>query len=311
MDSIELKKVLLSYGMSRFAADEICQRHLADERKTDAIKRANDWNFVLKPLKMQIRALQSSKYRWIDDEHRAPVYGAYLSVLLKVRTRIETVRKLNFEGKTIPQIAKEHGLPLDGLRWTAYVPETVKLKHTLAFQKLYEETLPAAALRAGRKGRGPMDSVTGGKRIIPFSTKTERNISDKRWDALYVQLVMEIEGRAGVADEQRPLIDALEEALTVVNRRKITDEAPYNNDWEKLLTPQTAGRLEAWRANSMEGLDAHKLLEAQRAQQTERMLAMDAEKERKRLRQNGYTAKYQAKLRAQKAGNVFPGDGDV
>lgn len=253
--------------------------------------RANDWKFVLYPLKQQIRALQSTKCRWADDPHREPVFSAYLSMLLKVRARIGQVRALSF-GKTIPQIAKECGLPLNGLRWTAYVPEHIKERHTMAFERLYKIDLPDAH-----------GSHRGGKRLVPFSTKAERNRSDGRWDALFATVIMELEGRASVADEQRPLIDALEEARAAISSRGIRDEAPYGGRWEMLLRSETLERLEAWRNETMDGLDAHKMLEAQRAQQTDGMLAADAEKKRKRAQQKECMARYRAK---KKAGEALP-----
>lgn len=308
MNTHELRKDLISYGMSHAAADELAQKYHAAERKGETVKRAHDWDFVLYPLKMQVRALQSSKLRWSVDVHRQPVYSAYLALLIKARDKIAALRTLNAGEKTIPEVATELALPLQGMRWTAYIPEHVKNKHVLAFDTLYGTTLPHAAALAGKQGQGMLDTYAIGKRIIPFSTKTERTVSDTRWDSIYKTLVMEREGRTGRgSDGVTVYVEALDEAIKAIHNRGLTDEAPYAGKWERLLTPSMRERLIDWQIETTNGLDAGKMQEAQRTQQTERRAQLDAKADALKKKQKEYSEKYRMQKKQKKGSVVAEG----
>lgn len=222
------------HGVPKELAYALMRDIEAEERKREPQKRGKDWDYVLAPLRTQIKSLGSSQSLWGSDIVRAPVYAAYLALLRKVRDKIETVRKLNTEDKTIPEIAAERGLPMRGLRWAAWVPENVKTAFTLEFEKMYD--------RIEKPGR----------RLLPFSTYVERTASDVRWDNLLAYCVSEYEGRKGLGEEYSPLLEALQEATQAIYNRPITQEAPVN--WEHLLTAYTKQRLEVWRELSLNGL---------------------------------------------------------
>lgn len=257
MEKPEVFKLLRQHGLPSLEASKLAATITAESNASIATKRKHDWRYVLLPLIHQIRLLQSSKHRWHSDPPRAKVYGAYLELLITIKKRINQVRALNLGEKSIPEIAAAHKLPFSGMRWQAWVKPKELAAHTQAFFTLYTDTL---------------DPAKAGRRMIPFSTKEQRSVSDKRWDMLRVKVAAELHARKmeGRDADQQPLLDALMQAQRAIDNRGITDEAPYAGAWERLLDDDTRKALDKWYADSIGGLDLDMAAEAAREAATKR-----------------------------------------
>lgn len=268
----EMRQLLRDSGIPKHAVSDIMRGISLAESARETVKRAYDWDYVLRPLRMQIQSLAASQTKWTLDQQRAPVYAAYLALLRKVRSKIDAARTLNTVGKSIPEIAAERGLPMRGLRWAAWVPENVKRAFTLEFEKMY-------AL---------IDKP--GKRIIPFSTTIERTASDTRWDMLLARCISEREGRTGpTAGDQAPMIQALDLAIKAIHNRDINQEAPVQ--WAHLLPVADREALERWRNETVDGLKgydpqavAQVAMPTWLAQSAERLQKKEARREAARAR---------------------------
>lgn len=236
----DMRQILQEYGLPKHTVSDLMKQVHAAESVRESVKRCHDWAYVLTPLRQQIRSLASSQRKWAADPQRGPVFSAYLTLLRKVRDKIESARTLNTAGKTIPEIAAEKNLPMRGLRWAAWVPENVKNTFTLEFEKLY-------AL---------IDKP--GKRLIPFSTAVERTASDVRWDNLLGQCLSDREGRTGPgAGDQAPMLRALDLAIQAIQNRELGQEAPVQ--WMHLLSAEERHAVTAWRNETVDGLKGYDL----------------------------------------------------
>jgi hypothetical protein len=262
MEKPEVFKLLRQHGLPTLDASKLAATITAETNASIATKRKHDWPYVLLPLTHQIRLLQSSKHRWHTDTHRAKVYGDYLSLLITIKKRINQVKALNLAGESIPEIAAKFKLPFSGMRWQAWVKPKEMAAHTQAFFTLYTDTL---------------DPAKAGRRMIPFSTREQRSVSDKRWDMLRVKVSADIHAREmeGRDEDQQPLLDALKQAQRAIDNRDITDEAPYAGAWERLLDDETRNALDKWYADSIGGLDLDRAAEAAREDATKRMQAAE------------------------------------
>jgi hypothetical protein len=177
----------------------------------------NDWDALKKPLRLQIHALQSNLKARKKDPIKWAVYEKYLAVLLKVRDRIEFVQHANGDVKTIPELAAEHGIGQQGLRWGAWVPERVKDAMMAEFDALHK-----------------MPKYATGKRIIPFVTQAERTLDDIRWSKIRAGLVAE-RTLSNKKTDEGDIVEALNHALARVKDRQLNDRAPQS--W-KIMLPQ-------------------------------------------------------------------------
>jgi hypothetical protein len=211
---------------------QIAQRFLnAQHEDAAAAGKLDAWVHLLAPLKQQIRAMQSGRGTWKDDIHRAPVYTLYLTSLLAARSRITTAQQLNFTGQSIKDVAAALGVMHDAHLWAAWVPAQERQQVTLAFEELYNVTLPDAGFE------------TGGQRVIPYSTASERRTSDARWARMWSRLCLLVH-----ANEHDPQMDLpcryIRLALERIKHRSVSDISPIN--WTHLLTQDARQDLLGW-----------------------------------------------------------------
>ena len=232
MHTQTLARLLREHGVSAPSANAIVAEMSATQSRKVRVTHARDWDLLVAPLQAQIKNLGSSQHRWGKDPLRAPVFGPYLTLLRQTRDRIRAAQALNAVGDdlTIPEYAaarKPTPIPLDGMVWSAWIPQRMKDPFILAFDQLYSTD-------EGRKA---------GKRITPFFTAKQATASDMRWNRLTAQLHAEIIARKGIA-AQAPLVEAMQEALIVINERDLLDVAPVQ--WEHLLPKQRQQQIKGW-----------------------------------------------------------------
>lgn len=186
-------------------------------RSKQPITAKNNWKVLKAPLRQQIRALQSNALKLQKDPVKWAVYERYLAVLLKLRDRLEFIEYANAGVKSIPELAEEHGIGQQGLRWGAWVPEHVKDKTMAEFDVLHK-----------------MPQYATGKRIIPFVTQAERTLDDIRWGKIRTGLVNE-RTLSNKKTDEGDIVEALNNALQRVKDRKLNDRAPQS--W-KIMLPQ-------------------------------------------------------------------------
>ncbi len=278
----KLAQELRTSGLSSDETRRVVLSMQADQKRALLAQKANDWGFLLAPLTKAVASLASSEFRWRTDPLREPVYSAYLLTLRRTRDRINTARKLNVAGDSIPQVAAnafKTPLPQQGMTWQAWVPE--KVRHALvgAFEQMYNTP--------GMRG----------KRLVPFSTAGERSVSDARWDVLEMRIARLTTQHEGDS-QQTPLVAALNAARTAVHRRGLQDKAPIK--WEHLLDAKAREELREWQARTMHGLDTDGKHVSQGQSETAGMQArVDAARQRAKEKQTQYRAKHRAKRRLQ------------
>lgn len=181
------------------------------------VLRRNDWEFLLAPLIAQIKTLASSRYKWSGDPVRCPTYDKYIRLLRATRDQIKDAQTLAImAGQDIPTYAKLNGIPQDGMIWSAWVPFDLQRKVRLAFDRM------SVALGPSRRG----------KRLLPFSTHSQRTASEVRWDKLIAYLLVEVEAH-GTDPAKAPYIRLVNVALDICHKRALTDIAPVK--WHHLL----------------------------------------------------------------------------
>lgn len=233
-------KLLKQHGMAHSEATDVAKQLAYREARRAAVVRARDWDYLLAPLLADIKTKGSTQSRWKDDPIREKTMTRYLALMRAVRDEIRNTQALNMTDKTIPEIALERNLSGRGMHWSDWVPRETHAKVMLAFEKMNNHP----------------DRPRVGKRAVPFSTHAERSASDKRWDNLITQMLVEIEGRRGRDDKeartQAPLIDALHDAVDIAYQRDLLAVAPVN--WVHLLPKERQDALAQWRQETMNGM---------------------------------------------------------
>jgi hypothetical protein len=309
-----LQRLLRGYGMDANTVDSlVADVSKIGERHTKA-RKDKDIASLLFPLQAAIRAMQSSKSRWSSDPYRARLYQKYLAVLLAVRQKIQSTWALNVQGYTITELARANGVPVGGLDWQDWVPTHIKNAAIVAFDTLYNETLPKKAALAGNV-QGDRGAPVLGKRLIPFRNTQATRKSDKRWDSLLASALSEREGFKH-SEEHGPYLEALDAIIERIHMRDRDDVAPV--DKFHLLARHQKDALEAWEAQMRASLNrtladpASREMAAlhDRTEQTKKLKAADAA----RIKRNAYNCDYMARKRKvkQNGGEQVPqGEQDV
>lgn len=229
-------QILRKYGLPAPDAQALVAQIEVSERGRARRLRANDWDYVLDPLIRQIKTLGSSQRTWSKIPARYTLYSAYLQLLRKARDKIHEAKDMAKSLEmNIPQYAAHRGMNSDGLQWHNWVPDKVKTRFIQEFELLH-------ALHPQ------------GKRLIPFSTHSQRSASDVRWSRLEAYLGTELLLRQR-EEHSAPLIEALQAAQKVVYNRSLTDVCPV--DWRHLLPKEAQAALEEWAERSCNGLRDH------------------------------------------------------
>lgn len=226
-------QILREYGLPPTDAQALAAQLEGADRSRARRLRADDWEYVLDPLTRQIKTLASSQTTWAKVPARHTLYSAYLQLLRKARDKIHEAKDMAKSlGLNIPQYAEYRGMDSDGMQWHNWVPDKVKTRFIQEFEILH-------ALHPQ------------GKRLIPFSTHSQRSASDVRWARMETWLSMELLTRQREA-HSAPLIDALQMAQKVVYNRSLTDVCPVK--WQHLLPKPVQASLEEWAVASCNGL---------------------------------------------------------
>lgn len=226
-------QILRDYGLPHNDAQSLATQLEGADRSRARRLRAYDWDYVLDPLTRQIKTLASSQTTWMKVPARYTLYSAYLQLLRKARDKIHEAKDMAKSLElNIPQYAEYRGMDSDGMQWTNWVPDKVKTRFIQEFEILH-------ALHPQ------------GKRLIPFSTHSQRSASDVRWGRLETWLGTEILLRQR-EEFSGPLIDALQAAQKIVYNRSLTDVCPV--DWRHLLTKPAQAALEEWAKASCNGV---------------------------------------------------------
>lgn len=209
------------------------------------------WRSILAPLQQQVKVLQSTRHVWGRDPLRAGLYQDYLTLLVQVRERIVTLAATDAKAEGPRGTAERLSLRPNGERyvsWVWFVPPRARDKFVLAFMKLYEVQYKEA-------GRRP------GKRIVPFSTRTERTVRQARWAQLAEHLhllreryapeagdAQDSSQNSSAVEPERYLSDiamhtALKQALRTLRNRRSKGIPPRLNDWQSLLSADERAQL--------------------------------------------------------------------
>jgi hypothetical protein len=136
------------------------------------------WVRLQAPLDSAIRTTRNARAGWRPN--RAPIYGAYLTLLERVRAEIRHDARTYATPEDAAKAAKTTNLqrasegkrPLgakDGPWWT-WIPPHIHAATIIAFETLYSSPEERAK--------------PAGRRITPFATLTQRTDARKRWLAL-------------------------------------------------------------------------------------------------------------------------------
>lgn len=261
-----------------------------EDTRGEAHREGRNWVRLLKPLRTQIKLMQTSRHRWSRDPLRAEVYGNYHALLLKVRTRLENIQFMNTaDNLTIPELARAHNLANNGMRWADWVPNKIRTAFDIAFEKLYSVDIPNARTdpETGAPGHAK------GKRIVPFKTQYERSSTEKRWRNLLIDLTLERAGRL-VEGSDSPLIGWMDMAIEAIKQRQRDKEAPVK--WEHLLPIEEQRKMREWHdtlltrmttpdAHAQASVQLNKRIDSLRETQIEKQLlrrAKEAQRQRER-----------------------------
>lgn len=207
--------------------------------KAERIKRTHHrklWAALLRDLVYERNNVRMGmRYKPVQNlEQRTEVFDAYLAVLQKVEKKINDVANM---GKTPSEHAREKGLPNNGIHWTDWVPEKIKLAITRAFDELPHTPRAKRKLPFQRTRRPDK----GNKDLQRLRQRTEKELETER------QLLNADPSNL----PRRARISQMVKALQIMDTLKKSDALPAT--WHGLFMKQAVKRGEPTPFSTMKG----------------------------------------------------------